>query len=388
MEERMLFLAPTPTGREEAVLAEIQHLRDQLRAQLVEPRRWHGSLRRQSMARAVQASNSIEGYDAALDDVVAIAVDETPIDASTLTALAHRGYGHAMTYVLQMADDPAFAFSSQLMKSLHFMMLAHDLEARPGRWRAGPILVRDDRGGIVYEGPDVATVPGLMDELIEMLDTDDGSPAIVRAAMAHLNLVMIHPFRDGNGRMARCLQSLVLVREGILAPEFSSVEEYLGRNTPAYYAVLAEVGGGRWSPDRDARPWLRFMLTAHLRQARTLLRRVRESEQLAFQIDRLIETYGLPERTQHALFDAAIGMRVRNTTYRTLATRSGDPITFATASRDLRQLVTAELLQPHGERRGRHYTAGPTLGLTWRAILATRDPRDDADPFAGERPPR
>jgi len=41
--------------------------------------------------------------------------------------------------------------------------------------------------------------------------------------MAHLNLVMIHPFSDGNGRMARCLQTLVLGREGILEPEFSSL---------------------------------------------------------------------------------------------------------------------------------------------------------------------
>jgi Fic family protein len=49
--------------------------------------------------------------------------------------------------------------------------------------------------------------------------------------MAHLNLVMIHPFRDGNGRMARCLQSVVLAREGVLSPVFMSVEEYLGRNT-------------------------------------------------------------------------------------------------------------------------------------------------------------
>ena len=53
--------------------------------------------------------------------------------------------------------------------------------------------------------------------------------------MAHLNLVMIHPFEDGNGRMSRALQSLVLARDHIVAPEFASIEEYLGRNTPAYY---------------------------------------------------------------------------------------------------------------------------------------------------------
>jgi hypothetical protein len=149
----MLFTTPTLDAREEAVLTDIVALRDELRAQLVEPRRWHGALRRRSMARAVRASNSIEGYDAALDDAAAIALDEDPIDARGETLLAHRGYGHAMTYVLQMADDPDFRSSLQLLKSLHFMMANHDLAARPDRWRAGPLLVRDAEGEVVHEGP-------------------------------------------------------------------------------------------------------------------------------------------------------------------------------------------------------------------------------------------
>ena len=61
-------------------------------------------------------------------------------------------------------------------------------------------------------------------------------------------------------------------------PLFMSIEEYLGRNTQKYYDVLAEVGRGSWQPGNDARPWIRFILTAHLRQARTMLRRVRETE--------------------------------------------------------------------------------------------------------------
>ena len=89
--------------------------------------------------------------------------------------------------------------------------------------------------------------------------------------MAHLNLAMIHPFKDGNGRMARVLQTLVLARERAGRPEFSSIEEYLGRNTDAYYAILQQVGQGRWNPHRDALPWVRFCLIAHYRQAATLL---------------------------------------------------------------------------------------------------------------------
>ena len=97
--------------------------------------------------------------------------------------------------------------------------------------------------------------------------------AVIRAGMAHLNLVMIHPFRDGNGRMARALQTLVLARDQIPWPELSSIEEYLGLNTPSYYRVLADVGGRTWQPESDTRPWIRFVLTAHHRQATTTLRR-------------------------------------------------------------------------------------------------------------------
>ena len=90
---------------------------------------------------------------------------------------------------------------------------------------------------------------------------------------------MIHPFKDGNGRMARVLQTLVLARYGILAPEFSSIEEYLGvkRNTQEYYAVLAQVGGGSWKPMNSASPWVSFNLRAHYVQAQTVLHRVKET---------------------------------------------------------------------------------------------------------------
>lgn len=81
-------------------------------------------------------------------------------------------------------------------------------------------------------------------------------------AMAHLNLVMIHPFADGDGRMSRIVQSLMLYREQVAEAEFVSIEEYLGQNTAAYHEVLARVGGGRWSPDRDAKEWLEFASSA------------------------------------------------------------------------------------------------------------------------------
>jgi len=86
--------------------------------------------------------------------------------------------------------------------------------------------------------------------------------------VAHLHLVSVHPFAGGNGRIARIVQSLVLARAGLLAPEFSSIEEYLARNTTDYYRVLAQVQGGSYQPARNATPWVRFCVAAHIQQAR------------------------------------------------------------------------------------------------------------------------
>jgi len=380
----MLFTAPPLDAEELGVVAEIDALKRKLRAQLHEPRRWVGSLRRLSFARNIQGSNSIEGYDAALDDAAAVAVGEEPLDASAETRLALAGYRDAMTYVLQLADEPDFDYSEQLVKSLHFMMTSFDLKNRPGRWRLGSIFVRNDSTGeVVHEGADVDLVPDLMNELAcAMQQPDPNVPAVVHAGMAHLNLAMVHPFRDGNGRMARCVQSLMLARQGVLSPVFMSIEEYLGRNTDDYYAVLAQTGGGRWQPERDARPWVRFNLTAHVRQARTLLLRVRESEQLYVRLEQLVARHGLNERTTIALFDAALGLRVRRATYRAQLLEGDEEMSEQTASRDLRALVTAGLLVPQGEKRGRCYVGSPEIRSLREEIVQRRQARDDSDPFA------
>lgn len=380
----MLFRIPELDPREREVVGRIEALKEQLRWQLHEPRRWVGSLRRLSFARALQGSNSIEGYDAKLDDAAAVAIGEEPLDANEETRLALEGYRDAMTYVLQLATEPDFGYSVQLIKSLHFMMTKYSMANRPGLWRAGSVFVRKEQTGeIVYEGPDVGEVSTLMGELADSLTDLTGSgPPVLSASMAHLNLVMIHPFRDGNGRMARCLQSLVLARSGVLTPVFMSIEEYLGRNTHAYYEVLAEVGDGSWRPMNDARPWVRFTLTAHLRQAMTMLRRVRESERMWIELELLADRHALPGRTVSVLFDASLRLRVRNSTYRAGLKDSGEEITEQTAGRDLRLLVALGLLTAEGEKRGRHYVAGQPIVEMRQAIVSNRHVVDRADPFA------
>jgi hypothetical protein len=60
-----------------------------------------------------------------------------------------------MTYVLQLSDDPHFRYTADLLRGLHYIMLSYDLTKNPGKWRPGPIYVRDEaRKVVVYEGPD------------------------------------------------------------------------------------------------------------------------------------------------------------------------------------------------------------------------------------------
>jgi Fic family protein len=372
----MLFSTPSLNEKEIEVLLSIEALKQNLKYATTEPRRWTGLLRRNTFARAVRGSNSIEGYNVTMEDAIAAVEGEEPIAPRDEAWFAVAGYRMALTFVLQKAEDPHFTYSEEVIKALHYMMVGWDLSKHPGRWRPGSVFVRNEATGEqVYEGPPAERVQDLVAELVDQLNAGPQN-AIVLGAMAHLNLVMVHPFSDGNGRMARGLQTLVLARGGSLSPHFCSIEEYLGRNTQVYYDVIAEVGAGSWNPQRDARPWIRFCLRAHYHQALTLLRRSREIQKLWDAIEALVLKKGLPERSVLALVDAALGLKVRNTSYRVAA-----DVNEVIASRDLKSLVDAKLLIKQGENRGRFYLPSEEILIIRRKTAEARtrwpDPFED-----------
>jgi Fic family protein len=370
----MIFQLGTLSSEYVQVIENINKLRGQLQFALSDNlHRWTGLLARTSAARAMVGTNSIEGINVTFDDAVAVVDGEAPTTAHDEDRAALNGYWNAMTYVVQLSKDASYTHNEGTIKSLHYMMLGYDLTKNPGRWRPGSIHVSNTATKkIVYEGPDVALVPGLMGELIEFLNAKHDHP-VIKAAMAHLNLTMIHPFSDGNGRMARALQTMVLSRQGILDPHFSSIEEYIGANSAAYYAVLAEVGKGSWHPENDPLPWVRFCLTAHYSQATNLLRRLSDMGRLWAALEQEAKRRKLNERVVYALADAGMSLRVRNPTYRQFA-----GISNQVAKNDLRVLAEQGLLIPKGEKRGRYYIAGD---IVKEIRAATRSTSTKPDPF-------
>lgn len=376
----MLYTYTALDDDEKRVEAATARIRADLRNYVVtEPRRWTGLLARMTRARALMGSNSVEGIHVTDEDAIAAIDGEDPASTDRETWRAVVGYREAMDYILQRRKSASFRITEDVLLAVHFMICQSDLQAHPGQYRPGWVGVRNIKtGDVVHEGVDRDQLEPLIHELLDYVNDADVDSVFLRAAMAHLNLALLHPFTDGNGRTARCIQTAVLAGDGIVAPAFSSIEEYIGHNQQEYYSVLAGVGGGGWHPRRDAKPWVRFCLSGHYLQARTLLRRTRELERVYAELLNLVESRGLPERTAMALLQAAFGSKVRNSSYRVSADVSNN-----LASRDLKVLVDTNLIVAKGERRGRHYEASPTVAEIRRKL---RLPKQAADPFASDGP--
>lgn len=361
----MLFAVPRITEEIRAELVELDRLRSVLGVRAGGAGRWIGRLRRQLQASSMESSISIEGFHVADDEAVRLLSGERLEDPSDESLVALACYARAMEHVVTMAADPAFEWSDRVILDLHFDACSFQRDRRPGLWRAGPIGVTSPRGeGLAYRGPDVEEVPGLMAEVVQWLRGGDlDAHVAVRAAMAHLHLVSVHPFSDGNGRVARIVQSLVLARDGSLAPELGSIEEYLGRNTAAYYSVLAETQGGSYQPQKDASGWVTFCVRAHSKQAQRRIDQLAQASARWTYLETLVQQRGWPDRLVIALEQSFFGGVDR------LSYAHEAEISSASASADLRRLCDAALLVRRGSGRSTRYLPDENLQAGVRKAL-------------------
>lgn len=371
----MLYATPGLTAKDERVLADLKEIRRDLRFRVSEPHGWTGQLRRHLQARAIQGSNSIEGYQASVEDVESVVAGDVPLEASPQVTQEIAGYRQALGYVQALGRAASFRYEVGVLNALNYMMIGHHRDKCPGVLRPGAIFIRNHAtGGVVYEGPDAERVPGLMDELAAWLNEGDlDAPSYVRAAMAHFNLVSIHPWKDGNGRMSRALHTLVLARDQILSPEFSSIEEWLGieENTVDYYRALQAIRT-EWRPHGKTHSWVRFCLRAHHMQAQQVQRRLDEAAKIWLLLEEKIAAEPLPVRCVAALYQVYISNRLRRATY-----QSDESLSPGQATRDLRELARRDWLAPYGETKGRFYAPGPKMKEIRREFAARREPLRD-----------
>lgn len=361
----MIYRTPQPDGALKAELAELDALREELGEQAGVAGRWLGALRRQWRAASAESSIEIEGYHVPEDETLAIASGNEPTDPTDEDRMALSCYARAMDHVGVMSDDPAFRWVDRVVLDLHFDACYFQKDKEPGQYRRHGIEVTSPDGGPpTYVGPPAEHVQPLMAEIMDWLDHGDPDVhPIVRAAMAHLHVVCVHPFRDGNGRISRIVQSLVLARGGLLAYELVSIEEYLGSNTPAYYAMLQAVQGGSYQPERDATPFVRFCVEAHVAQARRRLRQLAQAGARWAYLEQLVEQRDWPDRLVIALEQSLF-----QGTDRAVYVAEAD-VSAPTASSDLRRLLDAGLISQQGRGPATRYVASEQLARDVRAHL-------------------
>ncbi|MCK1796215.1 Fic family protein [Streptomyces sp. XM4193] len=377
----MLYPTPGLGAEDERVLAEVDRMQGDLRRQVRSaPAKRTAGLRKFLIADAIAASNSIEGFKVSTVDVEDLSAGERDVEVSEENREETLAYQRMMSYIQTLHGAEDFSYGKGQLNALHWMLQGHRHSQRKpaGQWRTGPVYVTDARDASIaaYTAPDASAVPGLMGELVEWLNDADGDAhLLVRAAMAHLHLVSIHPWADGNGRMSRSLQTLLIAREGVLAPEFTSIEAWLGRpgNTWEYYRELADRGA-TYVPDQDVRSWIRFNLTAYHQQAQTVQGRLDRSGRVWSALAKFGDQGGLDERVLAALHDVALAGRVRRSRY-----EQAEGLSRQQAQRDLRDLVSAGILEPVGRTRARYYLAGPNFPE--RALDLARTPMTLTEPY-------
>lgn len=353
----MLFATPDISKSLAAQLEELDDLRGRLGDSSGAAGLWLGSLRRQVRASTAESSIEIEGFSVPAGETLALASGEEPPDPGDDGRMALSCYGRAMDHVGAMAADPDFRWLDRVILDLHFDACYFQKDKRPGLYRqAGIEVTAPDGGGAAYVGPSHADVPGLMSEVVDWLARGDlDAHVAVRAAMAHLHVVSVHPFADGNGRISRIVQSLVLARDGLVAPEFGSIEEYLRQHTDDYYATLRKVQGGSYLPERDASPWVRFCVKAHIEQARARLAQIDEAGERWARLEEIVERRRWPDRLVIALEQSLFGNVDRG------AYAEEADVSPATASADFRRLMDAGLVDQRGKGRSTRYVASDLL---------------------------
>ncbi len=146
----------------------------------------------------------------------------------------------------------------QLIKKLHVLTLRKILPPeKTGKYRESQVVVKNSQSGkISFRPPMSVAVPFQIKKLIAFINSlsqKDIHP-VLKSGIVHYELVRIHPFLDGNGRVARALSTLILFLEGYDIRKFFSLEEYFDSDAEKYYEALQSVEKN----DGDLTYWLEY----------------------------------------------------------------------------------------------------------------------------------
>ena len=223
-------------------------------------------LRKNSKKKSSYASNKIEGNP--LSEQQADEVIESDERKHFLRPEQEiRNYYLALDYLDKKAKRKE-VFSKQLILDVQKLVEKGASKEKIGL--RGPMppgvlfaVYDSETGNPDYIPPEYKEIPGLLDELVEYVNTTDDHPLII-AAVVHYQLVTIHPFEDGNGRTARLLSGYILDVNGYGFNGIGSLEEYFAYDVNEYYESIQMGLPALYYSGRDNPPhpeiWVEYFL--------------------------------------------------------------------------------------------------------------------------------
>ena len=204
-------------------------------------------LHRENRLRTIHSSLAIEGNSLSFDEVTAVIQGKLVSGKQTEikeVKNAYEAYDKIMTFNPCKINDFLKAHA----------LMTQGLIEDAGKFRSGDVAVFDGRK-VIHIGARPQFVPQLMKELFDWAKTSKLHP-VLKSAILHYEIETIHPFADGNGRMGRLWQTLVLSKWNALFA-WIPMESVLYRNRPKYYQAIEEA-----RKNNDSGVFIEFTLSA------------------------------------------------------------------------------------------------------------------------------
>lgn len=224
----------------------------------------------QALTQEVLTTSAIEGDALDLDAVRSSIARRLGVDIGAL-APADRHVDGVVDMVLDATQHPARPLTAERLFGWHAALFptgfSGHVRIRVGQWRndaAGPMQVVSGplgRETVHYEAPPAATLPAETAAFLRWFNAAPAGDPLIHAGLAHLWLVTLHPFDDGNGRISRAVGDMALARAEGTAQRFYSLSAQIQRERQRYYDQLETTQRGTL----DVTPWLGWFLACLLR---------------------------------------------------------------------------------------------------------------------------
>lgn len=236
-------------------------------------------LRREAILKMAHTSTSIEGNKLAQFEVGKVQEGKS-VRAPQKDILEVENYLNALKFLDELSKTKDPLTVEEILK-MHKTVINGLVDGeKVGKFRPADVYVIDDLGGgkerLRFKAPPASQVPGLINDLLEWVKfaLEAGTHPIIIAGIFHLEFVSIHPFTDGNGRVARLLTQLLLYRMNWDFRKIIVLEDYYNHDRASYYNAEHYDEGKEYQQGRDFTYWLEYFSTGFLVEARKSLEQI------------------------------------------------------------------------------------------------------------------